>query len=72
MATQKRSSTPQQPQPLTEYQQLVIQIARDPTVSNWLKGAVLHLEDRDPVDSLNDCRILLRVQMQRNAYDEEV
>ena len=30
----------------------------DPTVSNWLKEAVLDLERRDPMDAANDAELL--------------
>lgn len=52
---------PRQITQLTQYAQMMIDIGCDPSVSTWLKSAAMTQGDRDPVDALNDARILLRL-----------
>ncbi len=48
------------------YEQHKFQIRTDPSVSYWLKAALEALDERDPVDALNDAQVLAKVQQTRN------
>lgn len=45
-------------------------LLNDPCASHWLKARVRELENRDPVDSIRDCELLVRVA--REDYQAKV
>jgi uncharacterized protein (DUF2384 family) len=40
-------------------------ILNDPAASDWLKRSLVRLEQRDPVDALNDLEVLIERQRER-------
>ena len=48
------------------YEQHKFQIRTDLSVSYWLKAALEALDERDPVDALNDAQVLAKMQQTRN------
>lgn len=43
----------------------ITEIENDPCTSFWLKDALAKLDNRDPLDSLNDAKLLLEIQQAR-------
>lgn len=33
----------------------------DPTTSHWLRDRLAEIDERDPVDAVNDCEVLLKI-----------
>ena len=42
-------------------------LCADPTISDWLKGAIVDLARRDPLDALHDIERLLTLMQDRHA-----
>jgi hypothetical protein len=42
-------------------------VTEDPAASDWLKNALLHAINRDPVDAANDAELLCRILKLRAA-----
>ena len=63
---QPKPGEPFIPAPATKsYMEQRRAILEDRSVSIWLKGAICALENRDPVDAVNDVEVLLSLAMVR-------
>lgn len=56
---------------LTDLEERIRDLVADPSTSNWLRSALVHLLQRDPVDACNDIRCLDEVATARVLLIEQ-